>query len=90
MYLRVLSNKIAIAPIERTNITLKGIIIPNLNSPKLCEGIVISSNSELKTGDKILYIKTERLCYNFNSLEVDIIDMSDVVALFQSSYNKWD
>ncbi len=34
MYLRVLSNKIVIVQIERTNMTLKRIIIPNLNSTK--------------------------------------------------------
>ncbi|PIM95132.1 10 kDa chaperonin [Candidatus Hodgkinia cicadicola] len=86
----VLSNKTIITPIIKTNLTSKGVIIPNSNDSKLHEGVVISSNSELKTGDKVLYIRTENTCYNLNSLEVDIVNTSDVVVRFQTSCTEWD
>ncbi|PIM95790.1 10 kDa chaperonin [Candidatus Hodgkinia cicadicola] len=83
-------NKTIITPIVKTKLTSKGVIIPNSNDSKLCVGVVISSNSELKTGDKVLYIRTENLCYNLNSLEVDIVNTSDVVVLFRTSCTEWD
>ncbi|KON71494.1 co-chaperonin GroES [Candidatus Hodgkinia cicadicola] len=85
-----LLNKTIIVPIIKINLTSKGVIIPCSNDSKLYEGVVVSSNSELKTGDKILYIGTRKLCYNLNSLEVDIVDTSDVVAMFKTSYTEWD
>ncbi|PIM96291.1 10 kDa chaperonin [Candidatus Hodgkinia cicadicola] len=90
MYLRVLSARLIVAAIEKRNMILKGVVVPSLNSSRLCEGVVISPNSELKTGDKVLYIKTEELCYDLNSLKVDIVNISDIVAVFQVSYNKWN
>ncbi|PIM96323.1 10 kDa chaperonin [Candidatus Hodgkinia cicadicola] len=90
MYLRVLSARLIVAAIEKENMILKGIVVPSLNSSGLYEGVVINLNSELKTDDKALYIKTEELCYDLNSLKVDITNASDVVAVFQVSYNKWN
>lgn len=97
MNVRPLYDRVVVKPLEETEVTRGGIIIPDTAKEKPMEGEIMEIGSgritddgkrmalEVKKGDRILYGKYSGTEVSFDGEELLIMKESDIFAIIQNS-----
>ncbi|MGP1917475.1 MAG: hypothetical protein ACTS45_00455 [Candidatus Hodgkinia cicadicola] len=86
MRLKPLFNRIIIAPDDTIKVTKGGIILPETPADNITMGTIreVSDEVFVKVGDRVLYNRNVALKYSLNGNVIDILEVTDLLAIIHN------